>query len=171
VSWDKQKTAGCGGPKGLCSAVVPLMGSLMANKSVAVQQRSNPQPYGFFNDPSRQCMRTPPIIQRYVAKISERTVEVLVQRLLRGFDLSPEIALTVHAAEVRLRIAKPAMNRLVETLPFLGHGVTPHIYPHQPYPRAAADHLTSLTYHQNTSVTRGTRVAHGIAPSDSIVRS
>jgi magnesium chelatase family protein len=30
----------------------------------------NPCPCGFFNDPSRDCTCTPPIIQRYVAKIS-----------------------------------------------------------------------------------------------------
>jgi magnesium chelatase family protein len=30
----------------------------------------NPCPCGFFNDPSRQCTCTPPIIQRYVSKIS-----------------------------------------------------------------------------------------------------
>lgn len=91
----------------------------MANKSEVVQQRSNPQPCGFFNDPSRECICTPPIVQQYVAKISERTVEVLVQRLLRGFDLPPEIALTEPPAEVRLRIAKPAMNCLVGYFRFL----------------------------------------------------
>ena len=32
--------------------------------------RSNPQPCGFFNDTSRECTCTPPIIQRYVSKIS-----------------------------------------------------------------------------------------------------
>ncbi len=30
----------------------------------------NPCPCGFFNDKSRECMCTPPMIQRYVAKIS-----------------------------------------------------------------------------------------------------
>ena len=35
-----------------------------------VSQRSNPQPCGYFNDPSRECTCTPPIIQRYVSKIS-----------------------------------------------------------------------------------------------------
>src|SRR5881396_1251632 len=30
----------------------------------------NPCPCGFFNDPSRQCTCTPPLIQRYVSKIS-----------------------------------------------------------------------------------------------------
>jgi magnesium chelatase family protein len=30
----------------------------------------NPCPCGFFNDPSRECTCTPPLIQRYVAKIS-----------------------------------------------------------------------------------------------------
>ena len=30
----------------------------------------NPCPCGFFNDPSRQCTCTPPVIQRYVSKIS-----------------------------------------------------------------------------------------------------
>jgi magnesium chelatase family protein len=30
----------------------------------------NPCPCGFFNDPSRECMCTPPVIQRYVSKIS-----------------------------------------------------------------------------------------------------
>ena len=33
-------------------------------------QRDNPQPCGFFNDPSRECTCTPPVIQRYVSKIS-----------------------------------------------------------------------------------------------------
>src|SRR5208282_3694711 len=30
----------------------------------------NPCPCGFFNDKSRECLCTPPMIQRYVAKIS-----------------------------------------------------------------------------------------------------
>jgi magnesium chelatase family protein len=30
----------------------------------------NPCPCGFFNDPSRQCTCTPPVIQRYISKIS-----------------------------------------------------------------------------------------------------
>ena len=30
----------------------------------------NPCPCGYFNDKSRECMCTPPMIQRYVAKIS-----------------------------------------------------------------------------------------------------
>ena len=30
----------------------------------------NPCPCGFFNDPSRECTCTPPIIQRYVSRIS-----------------------------------------------------------------------------------------------------
>src|SRR5205814_4314706 len=30
----------------------------------------NPCPCGFFNDPSRECTCTPPMIQRYVSKIS-----------------------------------------------------------------------------------------------------
>jgi magnesium chelatase family protein len=30
----------------------------------------NPYPYGYFNDKSRECLCTPPMIQRYVAKIS-----------------------------------------------------------------------------------------------------
>jgi magnesium chelatase family protein len=30
----------------------------------------NPCPCGYFNDPSRECTCTPPLIQRYVAKIS-----------------------------------------------------------------------------------------------------
>ena len=30
----------------------------------------NPCPCGFFNDPSRECTCTPPVIQRYVSKIS-----------------------------------------------------------------------------------------------------
>jgi hypothetical protein len=34
-----------------------------ANKRVVVQQRSNPQPRGFFNDPARECMRSRPIVQ------------------------------------------------------------------------------------------------------------
>jgi magnesium chelatase family protein len=30
----------------------------------------NPCPYGYFHDKSRECLRTPPMIKRYVAKIS-----------------------------------------------------------------------------------------------------
>jgi magnesium chelatase family protein len=30
----------------------------------------NPHPCGFFNDPTRECTCTPPLIQRYVSKIS-----------------------------------------------------------------------------------------------------
>jgi magnesium chelatase family protein len=30
----------------------------------------NPCPCGFFNDPSRECTCTPPLIQRYISKIS-----------------------------------------------------------------------------------------------------
>src|SRR5437016_6383674 len=30
----------------------------------------NPCPCGYFGDPTRECMCTPPMIQRYVAKIS-----------------------------------------------------------------------------------------------------
>jgi len=33
-------------------------------------QRSNPHPCGYFNDPTRECTCTPPMIQRYVSKIS-----------------------------------------------------------------------------------------------------
>ncbi len=39
-------------------------------KSVVKSQRRKPQPCGFFNDPSRECTCTPPVIQRYVSKIS-----------------------------------------------------------------------------------------------------
>jgi magnesium chelatase family protein len=33
-------------------------------------QIAHPHPCGFFNDPSRECACTPPLIQRYVSKIS-----------------------------------------------------------------------------------------------------
>ena len=33
-------------------------------------QTVHPHPCGFFNDPSRECTCTPPLIQRYVSKIS-----------------------------------------------------------------------------------------------------
>ena len=35
-----------------------------------MSQRDNPQPCGYFNDPSHECSCTPMMIQRYVAKIS-----------------------------------------------------------------------------------------------------
>jgi hypothetical protein len=44
VSWVSQKAMSCASPERLYFAVVPLMRPLMANKSVVVQQRSNPQP-------------------------------------------------------------------------------------------------------------------------------
>ena len=34
------------------------------------QQRRYPQPCGFFNDRARECKCTPPMIQRYISKIS-----------------------------------------------------------------------------------------------------
>jgi len=34
------------------------------------QRRRHPQPCGFFNDKAHECLCTPPIIQRYIAKIS-----------------------------------------------------------------------------------------------------
>ncbi len=42
----------------------------MGGTALAVPQRSKPHPCGFFNDPSRECTCTPPLIQRYVSKIS-----------------------------------------------------------------------------------------------------
>jgi magnesium chelatase family protein len=42
----------------------------MAGRSYGVSQRSNPQPCGYFGDPTRECHCTPPMIQRYVSKIS-----------------------------------------------------------------------------------------------------
>jgi magnesium chelatase family protein len=36
----------------------------------SVQQRSNPQPCGYFNDRSHECHCTQPMIQRYMGKIS-----------------------------------------------------------------------------------------------------
>ena len=50
VSWVSQIATSCTSPNGRCFAVVPLMRPLMANKSVVVQQRSNPQPCGFVHD-------------------------------------------------------------------------------------------------------------------------
>ena len=47
-----------------------LMWALVANRQDVVQQQRYPHPCGFFNDPSRECTCTPPIIQRYVSKIS-----------------------------------------------------------------------------------------------------
>ena len=35
-----------------------------------IQQRSYPYPCGYFNDRARECHCTPPMIQRYVAKVS-----------------------------------------------------------------------------------------------------
>ena len=40
------------------------------DRALAVPQRRNPQPCGFFNDPSRECHCSPLQIQRYVSKIS-----------------------------------------------------------------------------------------------------
>jgi Magnesium chelatase, subunit ChlI C-terminal/Magnesium chelatase, subunit ChlI len=41
-----------------------------ANRRVVFQRRSYPQPCGYFGDPTRECHCTPPMIQRYVSKIS-----------------------------------------------------------------------------------------------------
>ena len=41
----------------------------------AVQQRKYPQPCGFFNDRTRDCHCTSPIIQRYISKISGPLLE------------------------------------------------------------------------------------------------
>jgi hypothetical protein len=40
--------------------------------SQSLQFGSNPQPSGFFNDKSRECLCTPPMIQHYVANSSEQ---------------------------------------------------------------------------------------------------
>jgi magnesium chelatase family protein len=39
-------------------------------KSDGIQQGRYPQPCGYFNDKSREFLCTPPMIQRYIAKIS-----------------------------------------------------------------------------------------------------
>ena len=42
----------------------------MADRFSGESQRDNPQPSGFFGDPTRECHCSPPQIQRYVSKIS-----------------------------------------------------------------------------------------------------
>src|SRR5512140_1555296 len=68
----------------------------------------NPCPCGFFNDPTRECHCTPPIIQRYVSRISgplldridiHVDVPAVKYRELR----SPEGA--ESAADIRARVA------------------------------------------------------------------
>ncbi len=44
--------------------------SLTFPSSFMLAAAMNPCPCGFFNDPSRECACTPPVIQRYVSKIS-----------------------------------------------------------------------------------------------------
>src|SRR5690348_10867422 len=51
------------------AAALGLAVSLSAKSKQAEPARTH-DPCGFFNDPSRQCTCTPPIIQRYVSKIS-----------------------------------------------------------------------------------------------------
>ena len=58
------------GPCWRISPVAPLPWISMANRQDVVQQQRYPHPCGFFNDPSRECTCTPPLIQRYVSKIS-----------------------------------------------------------------------------------------------------
>jgi magnesium chelatase family protein len=67
----------------------------------------NPCPCGYFNDKSRQCMCTPPMIQRYVSKVSgplldridiHIEVPAVQYKELRG-GASPE-----GSAEIRARV-------------------------------------------------------------------
>jgi magnesium chelatase family protein len=73
----------------------------------------NPCPCGYFNDPSHECTCTPPLIQRYVAKISgplldridiHIDVPAVKYRELRGGE-QPE-----SSADIRARI-EPARAR------------------------------------------------------------
>jgi len=76
----------------------------------------NPCPCGYFNDKSRECMCTPPMIQRYIAKISgplldriDIHIEVPAVRYkeLRGsaaIEGSAEIRARVLAARERQRV-------------------------------------------------------------------
>jgi magnesium chelatase family protein len=71
----------------------------------------NPCPCGFFNDPSRECTCTPPMIQRYVSKISGPLLDridihidmpaVRFQELRQ--DASGESSETIRARVVRAR--------------------------------------------------------------------
>ncbi len=79
----------------------------------------NPCPCGYFNDKSRECMCTPPMIQRYVAKISgplldridiHIEVPAVQYKELRGgaaAEGSAEIRARVMAARERQRAALP----------------------------------------------------------------
>ena len=58
----------------------------------AVQQRKYPQPCGFFNDRTRDCHCTSPIIQRYISKISGP--------LLERIDIHIDVP-AVHYKEMR----------------------------------------------------------------------
>jgi magnesium chelatase family protein len=73
----------------------------------------NPCPCGYFNDPTHECTCTPPMIQRYVSKISgplldridiHIDVPAVKYRELRG-DEQPE-----SSADIRERV-EPARNR------------------------------------------------------------
>ncbi len=76
----------------------------------------NPCPCGYFNDPSHECTCTPPLIQRYVSKISgplldridiHIDVPAVKYRELRGGE-APE-----SSAEIRARV-EPARQRQQE---------------------------------------------------------
>jgi magnesium chelatase family protein len=81
-----------------------------------VSQRSNPQPGGYFNDPSRERPCTPPLIQRYAAKISGPLLDRIDIRIdmpaVKYRELREEAGDDTSNA-IRARVAK-ARERQIE---------------------------------------------------------
>jgi len=73
---------------------------------------------------------------------------VLVERLLRRIELSPEVSLTEHLVEMSLRIPQSAVDGLVQILSPLGFGVAAAVYAHQPSTSFASDDLADFSCHK-----------------------
>ena len=78
----------------------------------------NPCPCGYFNDPSRECTCTPPMIQRYVSKISGPLLDridihidmpAVKYRELRD-DAGGETSEQIRGRVVRARAASAAIH-------------------------------------------------------------
>lgn len=72
-----------------------------------VQQRSNPQPCGYFNDRTRECQCTPPMIQRYVAKISGPLldrIDIHIDVPAVNYKELRSTTLSESSAEIRARV-------------------------------------------------------------------
>jgi magnesium chelatase family protein len=80
-----------------------------------MSQQDKPQPCGYFNDPSHECTCTPPMIQRYVSKISGPLLDRIDIHLdvpaVKYKELRAE-ASTESSADIRARVERGRQAQL-----------------------------------------------------------